>query len=64
MIKNSDSYDYVCDLFKILSVWDILPHPYPDGKVHGVNMGRTWVLSAPDGPPVGIRVVATQDGGN
>ena len=35
----------------------------PDSKVHGVNMGPTWVLSAPDGPHVGpmnlaIRVVA------
>ena len=26
---------------------------YPDSKVHGVNMGPTWVLSAPDGPHVG-----------
>ena len=26
---------------------------YTDGKVHGVNMGPTWVLSAPDGPHVG-----------
>ena len=25
----------------------------PDGKVHGANMGPTWVLSAPDGPHVG-----------
>ena len=25
----------------------------PDSKVHGGNMGPTWVLSAPDGPPVG-----------
>ena len=23
----------------------------PDSKVHGANMGPTWVLSAPDGPP-------------
>ena len=23
----------------------------PDNKVHGANMGPTWVLSAPDGPP-------------
>ena len=35
----------------------------PDNKVHGANMGPTWVLSAPDGPHVGpmnlaIRVVA------
>ena len=25
-------------------------HIYPDSKVHGANMGPTWVLSAPDGP--------------
>ena len=25
----------------------------PDSKVHGANKGRTWVLSAPDGPHVG-----------
>ena len=37
--------------------------PYPDSKVHGANMGPTWVLSAPDGPHVGhmnlaIRAIA------
>ena len=25
-------------------------HIYPDNKVHGANMGPTWVLLAPDGP--------------
>ena len=25
----------------------------PDSKVHGANMGPTWVLSGPDGPHVG-----------
>ena len=25
----------------------------PDSKVHGVNMGPTWVPSSPDGPHVG-----------
>ena len=25
----------------------------PENKVHGVNMGPTWVLSVPDGPHVG-----------
>ena len=25
----------------------------PDSKVHGANMGPSWVLSAPDGPHVG-----------
>ena len=30
------------------------PHHWnhPDSKVHGANMGPTWVLSAPDGPHV------------
>ena len=28
-------------------------HNGPDSKVHGANMGPTWVLSAPDGPHVG-----------
>ena len=27
----------------------------PDSKIHGANMGPTWVLSAPDGPHVGPR---------
>ena len=26
----------------------------PDSKVHGANMGPTWVLSAPGGPHVGL----------
>ena len=26
---------------------------YPDSKVHGANMGPTWVLSVPDGPHIG-----------
>ena len=26
---------------------------FQDSKVHGANMGPTWVLSAPDGPHVG-----------
>ena len=33
-------------------------HPYPDSKVHGANMGPTWVLSAPDGPHVGLSNLA------
>ena len=26
---------------------------FPDNKVHGVNMGPTWVLAASDGPHIG-----------
>ena len=45
----------------IMRYW-VNPVYCPGGKVHGANMGPTWVLSAPDGPHVGnmnlaIRVV-------
>ena len=33
----------------------------PDSKVYGVNMGPTWVLSAPDGPHVGPMNLAITD---
>ena len=34
----------------------------PDSKVHGVNMGPIWVLSAPDGPHVGpMNLVIRED---
>ena len=32
---------------------DTVEYKYPDSKVHGANMGPTWVLSAPEGPHVG-----------
>ena len=34
---------------------------YPDSKVHGANMGPTWVLSAPDRPHVGPMNLAIKD---
>ena len=33
----------------------------PDSKVHGVNMGPNWVLSAPDGPHVGPMNLAIRE---
>ena len=33
----------------------------PDSKVHGANMGPTWVLSAPDGPHVGPMNLVIRD---
>ena len=30
---------------------------FPDSKVHGANMGSTWVLSAPDGPMLAPRTL-------
>ena len=35
------------------SAFSVYIHGVPDSKVHGANMGPTWVLSAPDGPHVG-----------
>ena len=34
---------------------------HSDSKVHGANMGNTWVLSAPDGPHVGPMNLAIRD---
>ena len=34
----------------------------PDNKVHGANMGPTWVISAPDGPHVGPMNLAIRGG--
>ena len=36
-----------------MSAQSIILYNDPDSKVHGANMGPTWVLSAPDGPHVG-----------
>ena len=33
----------------------------PDSKVHGANMGTTWVLSAPDGTHVGPMILAIRE---
>ena len=40
----------------ILSIKNI-----PDSKVHGANMGTTWVLSAPGGSHVGLMNPAIWD---
>ena len=37
------------------------PNGITDSKVHGANMGPTWVLSAPDGPHVGPMNLAIRD---
>ena len=36
-------------------------HNKPDSKVHGANIGPTWVLSAPDGPHVGSMNLAIKE---
>ena len=35
-------------------------HTFLDSKVHGANVGSTWVMSAPDGPHVGPMNLATR----
>ena len=40
------------DMIKII-VGYTCPEQLPDSKVHGANLGPTWVLAAPDGPHVG-----------
>ena len=39
----------------------LVAQPIPDSKVHGANMGPTCVLSAPDGPHVGLMNFAIKD---
>ena len=43
------------------SQWETSLQSNPDSKVHGANMGPTWVLSAPDGPHVGPMNLVTRE---
>ena len=45
----------------IFTLWHSSKNHVPDSKVHGANMGPTWVLSAPDGPHVGPMNLAIRD---
>ena len=53
--RGQGSIHHVYSMPWLLMTW----HPkltiseFPDSKVHGANMGPTWVLSAPDGSHVG-----------
>ena len=42
-------------------MWSYVLQSNPDSKVHGANMGPTWVLSAPDGPHFGSRNLAIRE---
>ena len=44
-LQINHQHQYIPQIIHIL--------PAPDSKIHGPNMGPTWVLSAPDGPHVG-----------
>ena len=41
---------YCCDIVRVKDGRLV----YPDSKVHGANMGPTWVLSASVGPHIGL----------
>ena len=45
--------DFVKFLSAMCSFLSTEDQTFPDSKVHGANMGPTWVLLAPDGPHVG-----------
>ena len=46
---------------KTFPLYLMSPCTIPDSKVHGANMGPTWVLSAPDGPHDGPMNIAIGD---
>ena len=61
-------FQYICIMKCVIKVFmssdmfleKSLKIPYPDSNVHGANMGPTWVLSAPDGPHVGLHELCYQ----
>ena len=55
-IKGACVEDFLCTL----ALHDHI-RSVPDSKVHGANIGPTWVLSAPDGPHVGPMNLAIWD---
>ena len=61
-IKKNKWCDRYAFNFKTLQNPVIDCNTSPDSKVHGANMGPTWVLSAPDGPHVGPMNLAIKDG--
>ena len=49
------------DVFVFIGLYIDIKCDNPDSKVHGDNMGPTWVLSAPDGPHGGPMNLAIRD---
>ena len=57
------AYEFIAHVFSEVFML-IITYPLmyiPDSRVHGANMGPTWVLSAPDGPHVGLINLAIRD---
>ena len=65
--RQDPSWEIVCILsinsqsYKSLQQLDDKHKAAPDSKVHGANMGPTWVLSAPYGPHVGPMNLAIRE---
>ena len=52
-MRASYGVSFVSIIEKFYCIIVGLHRNWPDNKVHGANMGPTWVLPAPDGPHVG-----------
>ena len=52
---------YGCSHFVSILMVIMMTQSTPDIKVHGTNMGPTWVLSAPNGPHVDPMNLAIRD---
>ena len=59
-INNVLPSPWMCNVCQIVLryIECLLYNAGPDSKVHGANMGPTWVLSAPSGPHVGLMNLA------
>ena len=54
IVNNCYWLPYDTDTFSnLLADEPMVCEDHRDSKIHGANMGPTWVLSAPDGPHVG-----------
>ena len=51
---------FIC-LYYFIGISTHVPQTIPNIKVHGANIGPTWVLSAPCGPHVGPMNLAIRD---
>ena len=60
IVLTQDIFQYGVGRHLLDLIWLLLKRT-PDSKIHGANMGPTWVLPAPDGPHVGPMNLAIRD---
>ena len=53
LLWNRKIYGFIASEVRVSVKYNCKGNRIPDSKVHGANMGSTWVLSAPDGPHAG-----------